>query len=390
MAEFKFPIPAGASAAVSASRTADVIRVSGANEQAVFYYLSELESAGFTKLMENKLPSGIFYAYTDGTVKLSISFLISRAEMRIFYEPMPICPDFSAMGEKKYDKVTLTQFCTNTSRAVVTSTASGMGYVLRLTDGRLIVIDGGFSTSYGDDYPDFKQLLWDLSDGQKPHVALWMLSHPHEDHFGALLKFTEEDMDLDAYMSTLVRVGSPYEGCAKDMAARVPNYDAKNIPAHAGDIYDFGDVKLEFYTTCEEPELYDNAPLRDINNQSIIFAFLIGDQKVLFTGDAYHGAEKFALDIAGGHIKADICQIGHHGRTSHKDDLFYSFVSPKVALWPACYAQIDNDLEHRGSNTWLHSDDTTVIDHYVAFDGNATLTFPYEIQNRPYRSPIKK
>ena len=310
--------------------------------------------------------------------------------MRIFYEPMPVAPDFSAMGEKKYDKVELTQFCTNTSRAVVTSTASGMGYVLRLTDGRLIVIDSGFCTSYGDDYPDFKKLLWDLSDGQKPHVALWMISHPHEDHFGALLKFTDEDADVDAYMSTLVRNGSPYEGCAKDMAARVPNYAEKNITAHAGDLYDFGDVKLEIYTTCEEPELYDAAPLRDSNNQSMIFAFHIGDQKVLFTGDAYHGAEEYALQIAAGHIRADICQIGHHGRTAHKDDLFYSMVAPKVALWPACYAQIDHDLEHRFSNTWLFSDDTTVIDHYVAFDGNKTLSFPLEIGGHPYSSPIKK
>ena len=390
MAELKFPIPAGASAAQSVSRTADVIRVSGANEQAVSYYIYQLEEAGFTRLMYNHLPSGIFYAYTDGTVKLSISFLIARAEMRIFYEPMPAIPNFSAMGEKKYDAVTLTQFCTNTSRAVVTSTASGMGYVLRLTDGRLIVIDGGFATSYGDDYPDLKKLLWDLSDGQKPHVALWMISHPHEDHFGALMKFTEEDADIDAYMATAVPADTSYAGCANDMAKRVPHFDEKNVPAHAGDLYDFGDVKLEFYTTCEELSLYDTAPLRDSNNQSFIFAFHIGDQKVLFTGDAYHGAEEYALQIAAGNIRADICQIGHHGRTSHKDDLFYSCVAPKVALWPGCYAQIDNDLEHRGSNTWTLGPLSTVVDHYVAFDGTQTLTFPYEIQNLPYKSPIKK
>jgi beta-lactamase superfamily II metal-dependent hydrolase len=174
------------------------------------------------------------------------------------------------------------------------------------------------------------------------------------------------------------------------MAKRVPHYDEKNIPAHAGDLYDFGDVKLEVYSTCEEPELYGAAPLRDDNNQSFIFAFHIGEQKVLFVGDAYHGAEQFALEIAAGHIRADICQIGHHGRVSHKDDLFYSLVAPKVALWPACYAQIDNDLAHRFSNTWVLGELSTVVDHYVAFDGTQTLTFPYEIQNLPYRSPLNK
>lgn len=392
MVELKFPMPAGATPAVGASRSVDVIRVPGANEQAVAYYLVQLEEAGFTRLMGRKLPSGEFYAYTNGEVKLSISFLILKAEMRVFYEAMPKIPDFSAMGEKKYDKITLTQFCTNSSRAIVTSTASGMGYVIRLTDGRLIVIDGGFHSApnYGDDYPDFKKLLWDLSDGQKPHVALWLLSHPHADHFDVLTKFTPEDADVDAYMSTLVRTDAPYAGCALDMANRVPNYDAMNISAHAGDHYDFGDLSMDVWSCCEENELYDAGALRDVNNQSIIFTFNIGDQKLLFVGDGYHGAGHQALAIAGGAIKADICQIGHHGRVPHKDDLFYSFVSPKVALWPACYAQIDNDLAHRGSNTWVLGELSTVVDHYVAFDGTQTLTFPYEIQNLPYRSPLKK
>jgi hypothetical protein len=60
-----------------------------------------------------------------------------------------------------------------------------------------------------------------------------------------------------------------------------------------------------------------------------------------------------------------------------------------VVLWPACYAQIDNDLAHRGSNTWILGELSTVLDHYVAYDGNQTLTFPYEIQNLPYRTPLK-
>lgn len=392
MSELKIPMPAGAAPAVQVSRATKAFRMGGANEQAVAYYLAQLEEEGFTRLMTNKLPSGEFYAYTNGEVKVSVSFLIMRAEMRVFFEKIPVMPDFSAKGEVLYPQVSLTQFCTNTSRAVVCSTASGMGYVLRLTDGRLIVIDGGFHSApnYSDDYPDFKQLLWDLSDGRKPHVAAWLITHPHGDHYEVLSKMTEDDADIDAYISTMVRSDSPDAGCANDMVTRsLPKYDSMNISVHAGDLYDFGDVKLEIFSTCEECELYNPSVLRDSNNHSMIFAFHIGEQKVLFVGDAYHGAEDFALAIAGGQIRSDICQIGHHGRTSHKDDMFYSFVSPKVALWPGCYAQIDNDLLRGKANTWLLGELSTVCDHYVAGDGNQTLTFPYEIKNLPYRSPLQ-
>lgn len=392
MMDLKFPLPAGASPAAPASRSSDVVRVYGANEQAVAYYLAQLEDAGFTRLMARKLPSGEFYAYTDGEMKLSVSFLIMRKEMRIFYEKMPNIPDFSKKGEAIYPAVTLTQFCTNTSRAVVCSTASGMGYVLRLTDGRLIVIDGGFHSApnYGDDYPDFMKLLWDLSDGKKPRVALWMLTHPHGDHYQVMTKITEGDADVDAYMSTLPREGF-WDNVCRDVAEKIPHYAEKNILAHAGDHYDFGDLTLDIYSSCEESELYAPDPMhRDVNEASIIFAFTIGSQKVLFVGDAYSEAEEQALAIAGGEIRCDICQIGHHGRTHHKDDWFYSIAAPKVALWPGCYAQIDNDFRVSRANAWILGELSTVVDHYVAFDGTRTLTFPYELQNLPYRSPLKK
>ncbi len=393
MMTYDFPLPSGAGEPFEISRQARAVLASKVRRAVLFDYLSELEQASFTCIASNQYPGGIFYTYTDGRVKLTVSYLLQKKDLRVIFEDYKPLPDFSAKGEDIHDKVSLIQFCTHTSRSEVTTTASGMGYVLRLRDGRLIVIDGGFHSppDYADDYPVFRDLLWDLSGGKKPHVALWVITHPHADHFHVLSSMTEEDATVDAYLSTLVKRGTAYSGDADHMERKVPLYAEKNIPAHTGDRFDFGDAQLEIYTCCEEPESYDPTVNWDGNNQSLIFGLCIGDQKVLFTGDAYLGAEEYAMMIAGGRIRADICQIGHHGRIGGlRGDIFYSLVAPKVALWPGCYAQIDHDLEVYGTNTWTLGSESTVLDHYVATDGHATLTFPYEIQHRPYCSPLKK
>ncbi len=390
MKNLSFPVPDGLTVPVNVSRHASVIRDLSANERSVEAYLDRLTEAGFSLLTSHSLPGARFYTYTDGVTKLSVSFLLRRKEMRIFFEPWKPSPDLSAMGSKRYDRISLTQYCTHTSRSTVTSTGSGMGYVLRRTDGSLIVIDGGYHSApdYEDDYPSFRDLLWELSDGHKPHVALWIITHPHADHFEVLTKFTEADASIDAYLSTLVKAGESYSDLADDMIARLPHYPEKNLSVHTGDLLDLGEVKLEVYTCPEELELYDRPALisTDGNDQSLIFALHIGTQKILFLGDAYRAAADQALEIAGGAIRADICQIHHHGRTNRRDDPFYSLVAPKVALWPGCYAQIDKD-GRRGANGWILGSDSTVVDHYVAFDGTQTLTFPYVPTGRPYRSP---
>ncbi|MBQ7334968.1 MAG: MBL fold metallo-hydrolase [Clostridia bacterium] len=391
MRTFMFPRPEGAEEETTVSRTANVCRVLGAKEEDLQQYCALLKEAGFRSLMERVLPGGLFCAFSDGEMKLSVSFLTERKELRVFSEPMLVIPDFSARGDAKFPCVTLTQFCTHTSRSLWCNTASGMGYVIRLTDGRLLVIDGGFhqEPNYENDYPEFMALLRELSGEENPRIALWIITHNHRDHYGVLAQVQPEDAEIAAYMSTLPAEGVTEEAC-RQMMESIPSYAEKNIPAHAGDRYDFGDLILDVYYSCEENELYDPEPMhRDCNNQSLIFAVTVAGQKILFTGDGYAPAVNRAAELAGEEIRAEICQIAHHGRTSPRDDKFYQKVAPKVALWPGCYIQIDHDLQYRNSNTWIFGEDSTLTDHYVAFDGTVTLELPYLPHGVPYDSAGK-
>lgn len=382
-----FPIPAGASNPVPCSRTSDVCRVFDATEENLKEYHDSLTDAGFSLITERRLPSGIFYTYTKDKAKLSVSLLRTRKELRVFSSFNHPLPPFSAMGEKKHNFVTLTQFSTASSQSVDSKSCSGMGYILRLRDGRLIVIDGGFhSEPFEDDYPELVRVMWELSDGKKPHVAAWIITHSHLDHYGSLAKFTEEDADIDAYISLLSKEGVADNACL-DMMSSIPNYSEKNYAPHAAERIDFGDVVMDVHYTYEEGELYSPERVQgDVNNHSLIFSFTVDGQKLLFVGDAYYHAAILAAELASDDIKADICQIGHHGRTTSKDDLFYQLVAPKVALWPGCYEHIDLFRLIRGTNRWIFGEESTIVDHFVATDGHQTLTLPYTPVGLPYCS----
>ncbi|MBQ9086032.1 MAG: hypothetical protein IJY47_02475 [Clostridia bacterium] len=390
MNELKFPLPAGVAEIVPASRWTTVCRVENAELDAWIAYGSQLEAAGFRRIMKNSLPGGEFCSYVKEEVKLSVSYLYARRELRVFSGPTPPMPDFSRMGEKKFEATSFTMFGTHSATSEVCSTASGMGLVLRLTDGRLVVVDGGWqSPNFDSDYPDFVQLLRDLSGEEKPRVALWVITHSHEDHYTVLSEMKPEDADIQAYMMCLPVEGVT-EGASQKMMRLIPNYAEKNIPPHAGDHYDFGDARMDILYCCEEAQLYNPRVLGDGNNQSTIFTFTVAGQKIMVTGDAYHHAEDLAMEVAGDEISCEICQIAHHGRTSPKDDHFYEAVAPKVALWPGCYAQIDNDLKERRVNTWIfESGKCTIMDHYVAYDGTVTLDLPYTPKGLPYCSEGK-
>jgi len=60
--------------------------------------------------------------------------------------------------------------------------AAGMGDVIVTDNKKLIVIDGGF----GDDAEGILSILQSNTESEIPHVDLWIITHPHHDHCGAM------------------------------------------------------------------------------------------------------------------------------------------------------------------------------------------------------------
>lgn len=165
----------------------------------------------------------------------------------------------------------------------------GMSYVIRVCDGRFVLIDGGFGECGEAEH------LWDVLMSQyegddKPVIAAWFITHPHCDHFGTFVKF------MDKY-GEKVRVESIlYNWAAESMSSPASGLHdltefnriieacrdtVKIITPRTGQKYIFADAVFDILFVCEDlyPEKIPN-----INNTSLVMRMELAGRRVLWTG----------------------------------------------------------------------------------------------------------
>lgn len=374
----------GETVPVSRGLTAEVYP--GADKALWEAAVAALTEAGFLPLRENRMGRSLYAVRTQGKEQVRLSYLPGKKLLTLLREPMPARRPWEKAGATAEVPVVLGVYATKTSYSTILHTASGMGYALRLADGRLLVIDGGYDArgEMGSDHDGFVAFLKRIAGTDTPRVALWIITHPHNDHYGVYEELTPADgICVEATMATLPAFP---QGDADEMLRLIPGFGKNNIPAHSGDRYDFGEVSLEILATPEDLALLCPPPVpKDSNTLSLIFRIIYRGQRILFTGDAYPAMMRCAAVNADGDLSADICQIAHHGRGVPGEEEFYLAVAPRVALWPACRCQIDFDRQTRGVNEWALGQNSPVEEHIVAEDGERILPLPHTPARRPYR-----
>lgn len=86
-------------------------------------------------------------------------------------------------------EIQLTQLQANSHRQM-------MGYIIKTSENKVIVIDGGTS----EDAPNLEKHISEL--GNK--VDVWFITHPHSDHAGAIKKIIEEtEIQIDKIYYTM-------------------------------------------------------------------------------------------------------------------------------------------------------------------------------------------
>ncbi len=227
----------------------------------------------------------------------------------------------------------------------------GMSYVIRLADGRFIVIDGGFI--YDSDCDALHETLFAQSEGREPVIAAWILTHQHEDHFHCFLRFMEK------YEGEVVIEKVLFNFPAHDDFAHYPELarDNSKIPdsrgflripqlyawlekcailaftPHTGQKYRIGDADIEILGCMDDSiHLTHNG-----NATSLVFRMALGGQVILWTADA--GCSYVRLDERyGDYLKADILQIPHHGFQSGQPEAeirTYDLADAPVCLLPS-------------------------------------------------------
>ena len=206
-----------------------------------------------------------------------------------------------------------------------------MSYIIDTTDNKVIIIDGGY---YCEEDADN---LYKMIMQRGGCVDLWIITHAHHDHYGALNWLMENLQDFDIKIKKMCFHFPAKEWLAKmerysfteNFFRNLDKYSINVVTPNVGDILECGGVSVEIVSIPVNYEDYST-----VNPTSIIIILHFPKKDVLFLGDFDTDAQdEFLKNGDVDKIRKDIVQMAHHGQKG-VDHAFYQLIRPKVCLYP--------------------------------------------------------
>ena len=306
-------------------------------------YNADLASRGMKLYTQKEVNGNLFATYTGHDCVITSIFVKHTKELKLITEPASVTALPSLEPELAAKPAQVTPMITQIGLEVSGNTedyTNGMSYLIRLSDGRFIVIDGGHHRSQNAANM-FKVMRVQAPDSNNITVAAWIFTHAHTDHAGMFYKnfsaysknVTIErfifDFPTDEIGIVNTGMNTYINGIKKQIAKDHPN--AVVYKAHAGQTYLIGDAKIDILYSFEllcPPEIDEN-----FNMTSLMFSFEMADHRMIFLGDCMVPSSEFVTKMYGNTLKADFVQVGHHGSTGATTEL-YSLIKPSYVFWP--------------------------------------------------------
>ena len=329
-----------------------------------------------------------------------LNYYDTTGELYITYEKESHYFEFSSHSENRVVTPQITQIALEDF---------GLSYVVRLSDGRFIVFDGGW-----DFEPDREKLLKCLKRGTeegKPIVACWILTHPHRDHFQCFVGFMESFADeivLETLMYTFpdaddteryphllvdserVDFDSAAATYIKKLENLIKKHSIKVYSPHTGQKYIIADATLEILSSMGDIMHLTH----DINSTSLVTRMEIAGQVILWCADASLGKSNLAKKY-GDYLKSDILQVPHHGFGCGPVDGeidAYELIKPETAFIPvAPYHGYTVFSTHKPSTRYLMTN--LGIKEIIMGIPERTISLPYtpaEYRERETKEAVEK
>ena len=196
----------------------------------------------------------------------------------------------------------------------------------------LIIFDGGFHT-------ESETLSAKVKSLDKKIVA-WFLTHPHTDHIDCFRESLKKHPDfmkpetlyynfpsveiMNEYLGDSKENGDWLQGFYDDIAP----FSVNTVICEKDDVYSFGDVTVRVLRVHN-----DATPNNFSNNSSTVYRLETENSSVIFLGDlGVEGGEHLLTVASPELLKADYCQMAHHGQQGVEKDV-YEARDPDYCLW---------------------------------------------------------
>lgn len=217
----------------------------------------------------------------------------------------------------------------------------GNSYVFQTDKGKVVVIDGGFRTQ--DNY--LRGIIAALGN----EVEAWFISHPHNDHCGALTQILEDQkvggMKINnvyhsRFTESHIDAEQPYNQYAREFYAALDKAAADGrLTVH--DLHEDAigkELKIDGMNIKILSVTNDELRMNPYNNSSMIMRIWDGKKSILFLGDS--GVEcgqklydRLAKEGQTKLLNCDYVQMAHHGQQGCSKE-FYDAINFKACLWP--------------------------------------------------------
>ena len=213
-----------------------------------------------------------------------------------------------------------------------TTGAQNLSIVIKSPHGKLIVVDGGWEA----DADKLSSLI--LQQGGK--VDAWLITHPHEDHVGALcaiLNDSSRKIKIDKIYCSLAtpdwyrQVSPTGAGIADQLLSAFTKLPVGTVTNNIGrgTEINIDDVNIR---VLNNRGVYT---YNGVNNSSMVYKIRVSGQSILILGDlAYDGGKDLIKTCTAAEVKSDIVQMAHHGQQGVDQDA-YALIAPTTCLWPS-------------------------------------------------------
>lgn len=333
-----------------------VLVIYRANSEACDAYLQKLEDFGYTFHTSSEIDGNRYFTYLGSDTTVTVMDNPELGTVRIAVDPV-VCA--LATEAESYEAVvtpSVTMLGLENYYVSGALNQNGLSLLYQLSDGSFIVVDGGHNdtTAARQIYVKMAELA---PDPTNIVIAAWIITHSHNDHAGAFMRFAQsygpaiklEKLLVNFTTATQCRAGgtgTTYINGVMDCSTFYPDLDI--IKVHPGQIFYLRDAEIRVLYTMD---LFEPATLTDFNDSSVVCTVSLGGQKLMQTGDCGVVASGLLVNLYDEALKCDILQVSHHGYTGGTEEL-YRAVDPAYVLWPSG-SDTFNRYKDATNNRWL-------------------------------------